>query len=412
MHCNGRRAKGKVTPHAAYVLARVCLKFAVCMIECHTCGREIAAGTVCPYCGAHNARVPFVATQSVPPGQPAGGSAISATHIIVGINVLVFTGMVLTGASPLNPTREQLLRWGANWGPLSLGTQPWRMLTSNYVHIGIIHLGFNMWCLWNLGRLAERVLGRLNYVVLYTFCGLAGSLASLWWHPMTVGAGASGAIFGLAGASIAVFYLGHLPIAKAAIQGTTRSLLTFVGYNLLFGLSPGIDNSAHIGGLVAGLAMGAALSKHILVAPEVRRSWARLIWITMAVVLFVAAGAIRRQYPHLSLLANPQVRAAQQLARAKLALQQRRTDDAISELQEIIDQRPNAAEPRYLLGEAYLMQGKPDPAIAAFQEVLKLDPQYGEAAAGLGTAYLAKGMKAEAEQAFKRAAGLGYNGNE
>jgi rhomboid protease GluP len=260
------------------------------------------------------------------PGSALGGRRaheISATHIIVGINVLVFIAMVFTGASPLNPSREQLLRWGANWGPLSLGAQPWRILTANYVHIGIIHLGFNMWCLWNLGQLAERVLGRLNYVILYTFCGLAGSLASLWWHPMSVGAGASGAIFGLAGAAIAVFYMGHLPIAKAAIQGTMRSLLTFVGYNLLFGLTPGIDNSAHIGGLVAGLTMGAALSKHILVAAEVRRMWARVTWVVMALILFVSYGAIRRAYPQLSLLADPKVIAAQQVESAKLALERR-----------------------------------------------------------------------------------------
>ena len=337
-------------------------------------------------------------------------TGISATHVIVGINIAVFLGMALSGASVFNPSREQLLHWGANWGPLSLGTQPWRMLTSNYVHIGIIHILFNMWCLWNLGQLAERVLGRLNYVVLYTFCGLAGSLASLWWHPLTVGAGASGAIFGLAGAAIAVFYLGHLPIAKEAISGTLRSLLTFVAYNLFFGLTPGIDNSAHIGGLVAGLAMGAALSKHIMVAPDVRRQWARFTWIAMAAVLLLANGAIRRKYPQIAQLADPKVIEAHQLGSAKRAMAQRRTDDAISQLQEIVRQQPKEAEPYYLLGEAYLNQRKPDQAIAAFQEALRLKPDYAEAEAALGSAYLSKGMKPEAEQAFKKAAELGYNG--
>ena len=274
------------------------------MTRCNNCGQEFAGGPSCPYCGAPN----LPATHTYVPGSPADSRPareISATHVIVGINVLVFVAMVATGASFIAPSREQLLRWGANWGPLSLGTQPWRILTSNYVHVGIIHIAFNMWCLWNLGQLAERVLGRMNYVILYTLCGLSGSLASLWWHPLTIGAGASGAIFGLAGAAIAVFYMGHLPIPKAAIQGTMRSLLTFVGYNLLFGLSPGIDNSAHIGGLVAGLAMGAAVSKHLLVPPEVRRTWTRLTWIVMTLVLFVANGAIRRLYPQLPLLADP-----------------------------------------------------------------------------------------------------------
>jgi membrane associated rhomboid family serine protease len=382
------------------------------MTVCHNCGREIGTGTVCPYCGAQNLPAPYI-VQAEPVGQADVREwNISASHVIVGINVLVFAVMVLRGVSPLTPTTEQLKHWGANWGPLSLGTQPWRILTSNYVHVGIIHLAFNMWCLWNLGQLAERILGHLNFAVLYTICGLAGSIASLWWHPMVVGAGASGAIFGLAGASIAVFYLGHLPISKVAIQATMRSLMTFVGYNLLFGLAPGIDNSAHIGGLVAGLIMGAALSKHILVAPEVRRAWARLTWITMAAILFVSFIAVKRIYPQMPLLANPQVIAAQQMAAARRALQLGRPAEAIPPLQDAIDEMPSNPEPQYLLGVAYLMQRQPDKAIPAFQQALKLNPQYGEAAAGLGSAYLAKGMKAEAEKAFQLAAQLGYEGDE
>src|SRR5271165_4486412 len=377
------------------------------MTTCQNCGQEYAMGSFCPYCGMPGTG----AAPAVIDANPPKGTEISATHIIVGLNVLVFVAMVVSGASPLNPSREQLLRWGANWGPLSLGTQPWRILTSNYVHVGIIHLGFNMWCLWNLGQLAERILGRLNFVLLYTICGLAGSLASLWWHPMVVGAGASGAIFGLAGASIAVFYLGHLPIAKTAISGTMRSLLTFVGYNLVFGLTPGIDNSAHIGGLVAGLAMGAALSKHILVAPDVRRAWARLTWMSMAALLLLANVGIRHMYPQMPLLANPQVIASQQIAAAKRALLQRRPDEAIANLQDVIEALPKDAESRYLLGEAYLMQHNPDKAIPSFQEALRLNPEYGEAAAGLGSAYMAKGMKQEAEEAFKKAAELGYDGD-
>ena len=103
---------------------------------------------------------------------------------------------------------------------------------------------------------------------------------------MAVGVGASGAIFGLAGALIAALYLGHLPISKQAIQGTLKSLLMFAGYNLFFGAAiPGIDNSAHIGGLLAGLALGAVLAKHLTATPEVRDGWRRGVFIGAAVVL-------------------------------------------------------------------------------------------------------------------------------
>jgi cytochrome c-type biogenesis protein CcmH/NrfG len=136
-----------------------------------------------------------------------------------------------------------------------------------------------------------------------------------------------------------------------------------------------------------------------------------MTWLAMAVILFVGYGAIRRAYPQISMFADSKAIAAQQIQSAKIALQRRQPDQAIELLQEAIEEQPRAAEPRCLMGEAYLMQRKPDPAIDAFQEALKLDPEYAEAAAGLGTAYLAKGMKAEAEEAFKKAAELGYTGN-
>jgi rhomboid protease GluP len=216
------------------------------------------------------------------------------TTTLVGMNLAVFVLMVLTGVSAVEPTVAQLLKWGANWGPLSLGAEPWRMLASNYVHVGIIHIALNMWCLWNLGFLAERVFDPWSYVLIYTACGLAGSLASLWWHPMIPGAGASGAIFGLAGALIAALYLGHLPIPRQAMQSTLKSLLTFAGYNLFFGaVARGIDNSAHIGGLLAGLALGAVLAKHLMQPAEVRDGWRRGVFVAAAVVLFLAFVVVR-----------------------------------------------------------------------------------------------------------------------
>jgi rhomboid protease GluP len=120
------------------------------------------------------------------------------TSVIIGINVIVFVAMVFSGVSLLEPQNADLIRWGANTGAHTLSVQPWRMLTSNYVHVGLIHILLNMWCLWNLGALAERIFDRWTYFITYTFCGLAGSLASVSLHPTRLGAGASGAIFGLA----------------------------------------------------------------------------------------------------------------------------------------------------------------------------------------------------------------------
>ena len=269
------------------------------MPHCQSCGRELSSGDICPDCRAIAAANQAATNPVSYPGArvPAPRAVVKRppiTTALVGLNALVFIAMVLSGVSPLEPNTFQLLHWGANFGPLSLGAQPWRILTSNYLHIGIIHIALNMWCLWNLGFLAERIFEPWTYILTYTACGIAGSLASLWLHPLVVGAGASGAIFGMAGALISALYLGHLPVPKSAIQSTLKSLLLFAGYNLFFGLVPGIDNSAHIGGLVTGLVIGALLSKHLTQPPEERNQWRRYVFIGLALVLLAFAAYVKK----------------------------------------------------------------------------------------------------------------------
>lgn len=267
------------------------------MAKCVGCGRDLPAfstgdvRTLCPECQAAAYRAASYSSTSASAPAPTArvesnlSSRFTLTNILIGINIAVFLLMVLSGVSALSPQPVQLLKWGANYGPLSLGSQPWRMLTSNYVHIGALHIFFNMWCLLNLGRLAERIFDRWTYVLVYTFSGIAGSLASLWKHPQGVGAGASGAIFGLAGALIAALYLGKLPFAKAAIGPTLKSLIMFAAYNLFFGLVPGIDNSAHLGGLVSGLAMGAAMAPHLMDSADARAQWRNFVLAGMGLLL-------------------------------------------------------------------------------------------------------------------------------
>jgi rhomboid protease GluP len=250
---------------------------------------------VCPECRSNAIDVQAPGSVAAPAPRRAIASARPpVTTALVGANAAVFVIMLLSGVPIEHPNTAQLLTWGANWGPLSLGPQPWRILTSNYVHIGIIHIAVNMWFLWSLGQLSEQIFDRWTYFLTYTACGIGGSLASLWWHPMVVGAGASGAIFGLAGALISALYLGRLPIPKEALRGTMRSLLTFAGYNLFFGaVGAGIDNSAHIGGLITGLVVGAVLARHLTDPSEIRGRWNAGVFVVTAVILFGAFNFLR-----------------------------------------------------------------------------------------------------------------------
>ena len=277
------------------------------MPTCVRCGRDLPSsppGELSPLCRDCRDNEPSMvpangpSNETVPPPPVRNSQPFLLTQIMVGINALVFLAMVLSGVSPMAPTVQQLVTWGANFAPLSLGSQPWRMLASNYVHIGLIHIFFNMWCLWNLGRLAERIFDRWTYLLVYTASGIGGSLASLWWHPQGIGAGASGAIFGLAGGLIAVLYLGKLPIAKEALKPTLKSLISFAAYNLFFGLVPGIDNAAHLGGLAAGLGLGAVLAKSVTEPPAERGRWRNYVMVGTALLLLAGYNFIKQKSAH------------------------------------------------------------------------------------------------------------------
>ncbi len=274
------------------------------MANCVSCGRELPSFSVgelqnvCPDCRAA-AMTRAAAQAPVVSRRTLLLERMPVTSAIIAVNVLVFVAMGLSGVSPISPQTPDLVKWGANTGVQTLFAQPWRMLTSNYVHIGIVHLLLNMWCLWNLGALAERIFDRWTYFLIYTFCGLTGSLASVGLHPMRFGAGASGAIFGLAGALISALYLGHLPVPPRALKSILRSLLSFAGYNLFFGtVIKVIDNSAHIGGLLCGLILGAVLARHLISAPDERNSWRRGVFIVAAVVFVLSFYWVRREVLH------------------------------------------------------------------------------------------------------------------
>lgn len=217
------------------------------------------------------------------------------TQAILGINVVVFVAMTLAGVSPFEPTGQQLVHWGANFGPYTIGGQWWRLLTCVFVHIGIPHIALNMWCLWGLGRLAESIYDRWTFGAVYLITGVAASVASLAWNPIGVSAGASGAIFGIAGALIAAFYLGEFSLPRTVVSGLLMSVLKFAGYNLVLGAFLGhTDNAAHVGGLVSGLILGALIAR---LAPQ-RDEGGRRIGILLLGILMIFCGAVGLRLVH------------------------------------------------------------------------------------------------------------------
>jgi rhomboid protease GluP len=203
--------------------------------------------------------------------------------------------MVFSSSAVMDFSGGVLVRWGANIGVLTFSGEWWRLVTNIFVHGGLLHIAFNMWCLWNLGELCESLYGRWTFAAIYLICGVGASLASAAWHPYVPSVGASGAIFGLAGALIAAFKLGEFSVPRSALSGTLRSLGAFVIYNLIFGaVIPGIDNTAHIGGLITGLIVGAVVA---VLAPRQEHAPRRVaIFLVMTFVLAGGAVAAAHHY--------------------------------------------------------------------------------------------------------------------
>ena len=177
-----------------------------------------------------------------------------ATPVLIDINILVFILMAATGAGILEPSTLALLNWGADFGPLTLTGDWWRAVTCNFVHIGAFHLLMNMYAYIYIGIWLEHLIGTRRMFVSYLLTGLCSAVFSLYMHAETISTGASGSIFGLYGIFLA-FLLFHR-IERSQRKALLTSILIFVGYNLIYGIRAGVDNAAHIGGLLSGFLLG------------------------------------------------------------------------------------------------------------------------------------------------------------
>ena len=353
-----------------------------------------------------------------------------ATWGLVATCVAVFALEIAKGAGFDSMSTALAIKLGANYGPLNLSGQWWRLLTSMFLHFGVIHIGLNMWCLLMLGSLAERLMGRAAFLVLYFATGLAGSLLSVAVHPEIVSAGASGAVFGVTGGLVTYLWLKKAPIAFANVKKQLQSLGIFIAYNVLYSLRPGVDMMAHAGGLAAGLAVGAALPRFLegsLTAAVPRPiqehgSGARRVagvGIACLIALFAGVAAVRHfqgdtgyvltsldqideghsadVLPTLEQIVKRQPNSAMaHFAFGAACLRTGRTDDAVRELATADRLQPGNAEVQHQLGVAYLLQGDYDDAILMLRQTLASKPDNSPARLGLASALLGKGQNAEA----------------
>ena len=183
---------------------------------------------------------------------------VPVTLLLIGANLLVFGLMLGNGAGLWHAQNSIQLAWGANFGPATQDGQWWRLGSALFLHFGLIHLAMNLWALWDGGQLVERMFGHLRFMIIYIASGLCGNLLSLVIQGNeAVSGGASGAIFGVYGALLVFVWRERQQLNPGEFRWLFWGALGFSAVSITLGLIiPGIDNSAHIGGLIAGCLLG------------------------------------------------------------------------------------------------------------------------------------------------------------
>jgi len=320
------------------------------------------------------------------------------TWVLLAIIGVVFVVETLLGGST---NSEVLVSMGAKVTPLIAAGEYWRLLTSMFLHIGVMHLALNGYALFVLGTELERLYGSGRFLAIYLLSGLFGSLFSYALSP-SLSAGASGAIFGLVGA-LAAFFTLHRKILGDYGRRRLINIGIIVALNLFWGFSqPGIDNLAHIGGLLSGLGLGWALAPRYKLDPatmqvlDTNRMGRYWLALTLAVVLLVGgttvATLVHRDSPRSHLL------------RGQQAIEAEAWDEAALELQQALAKDPSLGDATtyFYLGLAHSYLEEPQPAAQAYESALAQDANHTPSLWNLAITYLDLARYAEARDQFER----------
>ncbi|MDX6617130.1 MAG: hypothetical protein QOD60_2221 [Solirubrobacterales bacterium] len=231
-----------------------------------------SVGMRCPECAKQKTKV------RVGPGAFTATDVPIATYALIAINVAVFLAEVAShGGGIIDVTPNNLIDHGGLAGPLVANGDYWRIITSGFLHVGLIHIALNMYILYIAGGLLERSIGSLRFVALYFLSLISGSFIALLIDPNALTVGASGAIFGLMAAAVIIAY-------GRGREDVARQFAVLVALNLFLSFSvSGISIGAHLGGLVGG-----AIASFFVIYIERRRGPALPLEIPVLTVIAAA----------------------------------------------------------------------------------------------------------------------------
>ncbi|MGE5628282.1 MAG: rhomboid family intramembrane serine protease [Solirubrobacterales bacterium] len=176
-------------------------------------------------------------------------TGLSVSNILIGVNIIIYIITAYLSGNIFDSNINVLIFLGAKVNSLILSGEYYRLITSMFLHGGLVHIGFNMYALYSLGPFVEKIFGRKKFTIIYFFSGILSSIMSFVFSP-DISIGASGAIFGLLGAALIFGLKNKNKIGKEFMM----NIIVVIGINLFMGFSiPNIDNFAHMGGLIGGI---------------------------------------------------------------------------------------------------------------------------------------------------------------
>ena len=327
------------------------------MPSCLKCGTALAvneegvAPVLCDRCAG-------VATGRARRSMAIGGlGSYPVTAALLAINIVAFLLQQVPGL--------HVTDLGVNYGPLTISGEYWRLFTAGFLHGGIIHIAVNMWCLFSLGRLSERLFGKWQTFAIYMVTGVGGALLSIANSPQHAELGASGAVFGIVGAVIAGVKFGDLNISSGEKKAIISSAVSFAVLNFMLGFSGfgssvigRVDNMCHLGGFITGLMVGLPLGAFH------RKQLLQLATLIVTSAVLAAGGRelVQREGP-----------GAYKTA-AMIAWHNKDYAKTVSLLEKYTVAMPEDDVGLLMLGEAYANDNQPDKAIAAIEQALRVNP--------------------------------------
>jgi membrane associated rhomboid family serine protease/Tfp pilus assembly protein PilF len=315
-----------------------------------------------------------------------------ATLVLLAVNFLFFGLEIFAGGAD---NTKVLLNLGAAYGPYMRRGEYWRLVMPIFLHGGWLHIFGNSYCLYILGPILERVYGYGRYLTIYVAAGMGGAFLSMAVS-RNVSVGASGAIFGMAGAMLVTGYMHRDVIPPRWGRAFGRGMIPFIVLNLALGFSVrGIDNWGHLGGLASGVLLAFVIPppRHDLPYGETAEPPAQAIVALPLVVVILSMAATANHYRTIQAMDRL-------LAEGEHFESAQQYDRGFRSFQQALSLAPHQEQPHEEMGSYYLTQKKYDQAIQEFQEAVRLTEGDDQPRLELGLAYQLKGDPQKAQQIF------------